>query len=73
MIQYTFSIPDNIQAKELLNFILKTKIFKVDNVNEISNSNVNIEFISDEEQKEIVEELQNPEAKEVVHSETIEL
>ena len=29
MQQYVFTIPDNLQAKELLNFILKTNIFKV--------------------------------------------
>jgi len=32
MEQYTFTIPDNLQAKELLNFILKTNIFKVKEV-----------------------------------------
>ena len=29
MQQYTFTIPDNLQAQELLNFILNTKIFHV--------------------------------------------
>ncbi len=34
MQQYTFTIPDNLHAKELLNFILRTQIFKVDSLNE---------------------------------------
>ena len=36
MQQYTFTIPDNLQAKELLNFILRTKIFYIKSSLEIN-------------------------------------
>ena len=36
MQQYTFTIPDNLQAKELLNFILRTKIFHLNTSTEIN-------------------------------------
>ena len=35
MQQYTFTIPENLQAKELLNFILRTNIFNVESFNEV--------------------------------------
>ena len=35
MQQYTFTIPENLQAKELLNYILRTNIFHVESVKEI--------------------------------------
>ena len=39
MQQYTFNIPNNIQAKELLNYILQTNIFRVNSVQEINSNN----------------------------------
>ena len=35
MQQYTFNIPNNSQAKELLNYILRSKIFQINEIKEI--------------------------------------
>ncbi len=38
MQEYTFTIPDNLHARELLNFILQTNIFHVNSFKKIENN-----------------------------------
>ena len=38
MKEYTFTIPDNLQANELLNFILRSKIFNLKTSSHLQNS-----------------------------------
>ena len=67
MLQYTFTIPDNLDAKKLLNSIIQTQIFKVVSVKETNFT----EEMPDELQKEIEKSKQEIKAGKIKSHETV--